>query len=143
MISLQKLIKNADERVKKACVDALNESAKALENQIKSNMVSQGIHNRTGRLYGSVKSTKATEKKPSVVVKSEVYAKLPKNAGKNRRLWGKGNIRYPSKGVPYGRILEFSPRYNRAFFYPAWYKLRKQIKDNIIEEIGKAWSNGK
>lgn len=138
--SLQRILKDADERVREACAKVLNQSAKELEAQIKNNMSAQGIQNRSGRLRASVTATTATAKKPSVVVRSEVYAKLPKKQGKNRRLWGKGSIRYPSKGVPYGRILEFSPRYNKPFFYPAWYKLRNRIKEDIIEEVGKAWS---
>ena len=139
-ISLQRILKDADERVRQACAKVLNQSAKELEAQIKSNMSAQGIQSRSGRLRASVTATTATANKPSVVVRSEVYAKLPKRPGKNRRLWGKGSIRYPSKGVAYGRILEFSPRYNKPFFYPAWYKLKNQIKEDIIDEVGKAWS---
>ena len=140
MSSLQKILKDADERVREACVKALNDASKELETQIKNNMTAQGIQNRTGKLRGSVTSTTATTNKPTVIVKSEVYAPLPKNQGKNRRLWGKGNIRYSGKGVPYGRIIEFSPRISKPFFYPAWYKSKKQIKEDIIEAIGKAWS---
>lgn len=138
--SLQRILKNADERVREAAARALNEAAKELEAQIKNNMSAQGIQNRTGRLRASVTATTATAKKPSVVVRSEVYAPLPKRQGKNRRLWGKGSIRYPAKGVPYGRILEFSPRYNKPFFYPAWYKMKNRIRDEIITAVGEAWS---
>lgn len=142
MISLQRFLKDADDMVKQACADALNKAAKDLEAQIEANMSAQGIQNRTGRLRGSVKATTATVKKPVVIIKSDVYAKLPKNPNKNRRLWGKGNIKYPGRGVPYGRLLEFSPRINKPFFYTAWYKHKKQIREDIIKTIGEAWNNG-
>jgi hypothetical protein len=139
-MKLSTFLKNADERVKKACADALNEASKELEQQIEANMSAVGITSRSGKLRGSIKSTVATPERPRVVVKSEVYANLPKRANKNRRLWGKSAIRYAPRGVPYGRILEFSPRYNRPFFYKAWYARRKQIKEDIIQIIGNAWS---
>lgn len=37
-ISLQRFLKDADERVRKAAAEALNEAAEELQNQIKSNM---------------------------------------------------------------------------------------------------------
>ena len=142
MASLQKILRDADERVREACAKALNEASKELEQQIKTNMSSKGIQSKTGRLYGSVKANEATLEKPVVVIKSEVYANLPKNQGKNRRLWGKGSIRYSRRGVPYGRILEYSPRYKRynGFFWSVWYKNRKQVKEDVIKAIGNAWS---
>jgi hypothetical protein len=141
-VTLQRFLKDADERVRQACADALNNASKELEKQIQANMSAQGIHNRTGRLRGSIKSNLATANKPVVVIKSEVYAQLPKKPNKNRRLWGKGNIKYSGRGVPYGRIIEFSPRINKPFFYPAWYKYKKQIREYIIRTIGEAWNNG-
>ena len=142
MASLQKFLRDADERVRKACADALNEASQELEKQIKTNMSSKGIQNKTGRLRGSVTANKATEKKPVIVIKSEVYAPLPKNQSKNRRLWGKSSLKYPSKGVPYGRILEFSPRYKKYnnYFYGVWYKNRNKIREDVIKAIGNAWS---
>lgn len=141
-MKLSTFLKDADERVKQACADALNQAATELEQQIESNMSAVGIHSKTGKLRGSIKSTVATPDRPRVVVKSEVYATAPKKPNKNRRLWGKPAIRYPARGVPYGRILEFSPRYKKPFFYTAWYQKRRQIKENIIRAIGEAWSNG-
>ena len=140
-ISLQRLLKDADVRVKKAAAEALNEAAEELQNQIKNNMSAQGIKQDSGALVGSVKFTKATEKRPSVKIYSEVYKPLPKRPNSRRRKWGKPSIRYPSQGVPYGRIIEFSPRINRPFFYTAWYGKRREISEKVISAIGRAWSN--
>ena len=100
-------------------------------------MDAKGITNRTGALRGSVTVTKATPKRLSVAVKSEVYKPVPRRPGaRNPRMRG----RY-KRGVPYGRILEFSPRYKKynGFFYSAWYKDRKRIKENVMEAVGNAW----
>ena len=140
MASLQKFLRDADERVREACAKALNEASKELQQQIKTNMSAQGIQNRTGRLRGSIEANLATANKPVVVIKSEVYAHMPKRPNKNRRLWGKSNLNYSRRGVPYGRIIEFSPRINRPFFWTAWYKHKKKIKEDVIKAIGNAWS---
>lgn len=138
-MKLSTFLKDADERVKKACADALNEASKELEQQIESNMSAVGIKSRTGKLRSSIKSTVATPERPRVVIKSEVYKLLPKRPNKNRRLWGKSAIRYSPRGVPYGRILEFG-RHAKPFFYTAWYARRKHIKEDIMQIIGSAWS---
>lgn len=136
-ISLQALLKDADEKVKQAAADALNKAAEELENQIKANMASQGIQERTGALIGSVKYSRATPKKLRVLLKSEVFAKEPKEPGKRNPAM-KGRYKH---GVPYGRIIEFSPHINKPFFYTAWYNKRAQIKKQVIEAIGKEWSS--
>ena len=138
-MSLQAFLKDADERVKKAAADALNKAADEMEMQIRENMNAQNIQVRTGKLRASLKATKATPKKLNVLIKSEVFAKSPKRPGsRNPRM--KGRYKY---GVPYGRLLEFSPRINKPFFYTAWYKKRQQIKQEIMETIGNAWSGSR
>lgn len=138
-ISLQNFLKDADERVKEAAAKALNESAEKLEAQIKANMDKQGIKIGEGNLLASLKATKATPKNLKILIKSEVYAPVPKNPGsRNPRM--KGRYKY---GVPYGRILEFSPHYEKPFFYTAWYKMRNDIKDEVMEKIGNAWSGSR
>lgn len=137
-VSLQKYLKNADERVRKAAADALNKAADELQQQVKSNMAAQGIQQKTGKLIGSIEATIATAKKPVAIVMSEVYAPAPKQPGKENPAM-KGRYK---NGVPYGRIIEFSPRINRPFFYTAWYKKRRQIKENVIKAIGEAWAKG-
>lgn len=135
-ISLQRFLKDAEEDVRKAAAEALNKAAEELKQEIKNNMASQGIQERTGNLVGSVKASQATDKKLIVKITSEVYAKAPKEPGKRNPAM-RGRYKY---GVPYGRLIEFSPRINKPFFYTAWYAKRKQIKEDIIEAIGKAWN---
>lgn len=138
-MSLQAFLKDADERVKKAAADALNKAADEMEMQIRENMNAQNIQVRTGKLRASLKATKATPKKLNVLIKSEVFAPPPKRPGsRNPRM--KGRYKY---GVPYGRLLEFSPRINKPFFYTAWYNKRQQIKQEIMETIGNAWSGSR
>lgn len=135
---LQTFLKNADERVRQAAADALNEAAEKLQQDIKNNMAAQGIRQRTGRLIGSVKANTATAKRLNVKITSEVFAKAPKRPGsRNPRM--RSRYKY---GVPYGRIIEFSPRINKPFFYTAWYKNRQAIKEQVMEAIGDAWSDG-
>ena len=135
-VSLASYLKDADERVKEAAAQALNEAADKLQAQVLNNMATQGIRVKSGKLRGSVKHTKATAKSPKVLLKSEVFVKMPRRPGSrnprmaNRYKWG----------VPYGRIIEFSPRINKPFFYKAWYKLKKQIETDVISSIDKAWS---
>lgn len=140
MTSLQSFLKDADERVREAAAKALNEAAEEMKKQIVSNMAARGIESRTGNLVGSVKFSHATAKRPSVKIVSEVFnTRLPKKPGaRNPRMAG----RYPSQGVPYGRILEFSPKFRKynGFFYKAWYDKRKAIRERVIAEIGNAWS---
>ena len=143
--SLNKLLKDADEKVRRAAADALNEAAEKLERQIKQNMADQGIQEDTGELRGSIKFNEATPKKLAIVIKSEVYAPMPKEPGKyNPAMKG----RYQN-GVPYGRIIEFGVRKDKdgkeirkPFFYTAWYKQRDDIKEAVMEAIGEAWSKG-
>lgn len=135
-VSLASFLKDADERVRQAAADALNQAAEDMENRIRVNMQAQGIQEKTGKLRASLKSTKATAKRPAVTIKSEVYVQPPKKPG-SRNPKMRGRYRY---GVPYGRIIEFSPRINKPFFYSAWYEGRKTVKENVINAIEKAWS---
>ena len=136
--SLAAVLKDADERVRQAAADALNEAAAELVAQIKENMNAQNITERTGKLRASIKYNEATAKRPNVLLKSEVFAPAPRRPGsRNPRM--RGRYKY---GTPYGRILEFSPRINKPFFYNAWYKRRREIKETVLKKITEAWSNG-
>lgn len=141
MATLQRLLRDADERVRKAAADAINKATDELESQVRENMAQRGIKQRSGRLAGSIKSTVANSKRLSAVVSSEVYARIPKRPGLLNPAM-RGKYKY---GAPYGRILEFSPKFSKynGFFYTAWYQHRKKIKDDIIQAIGEAWSGKK
>lgn len=136
--SLQNILKQADKRVREAAVKALNDAAEEVVSQIKNNMNAQGIHEITGELRESIQYTPATEETPKVLIKSEVFAPKPKKPGVRNPAM-KNRYKY---GVPYGRIIEFSPRIRKPFFYKAWYEKRKTVKEEVIEKIGNAWSKG-
>lgn len=136
MASLIKILKDADVRVRQAAADALNNAADAVVSQIKDNMSSVGIKERTGSLRGSVRFSKATAKSPRVLIKSEVFKEAPKRPGwRNPKM--KGRYKY---GVPYGRIIEFSPRIRKPFFYKAWYEKKRAVTEQVTDAISKAWS---
>lgn len=135
MASLRNILRDADERVREAAANALNEAASELKQEIRDNMVEQGIQQRTGNLWGSVEATLATPEDAFVMIKSEVFAKMPKQPGKFNPAM---KNRY-KRGVPYGRIIEFG-RPQKPFFYKAWYDKRKEIKEDVESAIGNAWS---
>lgn len=137
-MSLARFLKNADDRVRQAAADALNKASEEVVSKIKDNMAAQGIKEDTGKLRGSVKCSKATVKSPNVLIKSEVFKPAPKRPG-SRNPKMRGRYKY---GVPYGRIIEFSPRIKKPFFYKAWYEKRNKVKEEVIKEIERAWSNG-
>ena len=155
---LKNLLKDADENVKKAAIDELNKASEKLVSKMKSNMRAQGIRVRTGKLISSfeIKKATVTPLMPKCIIYSEVYKPLPKRVQAWRNLWEsstnkqrntlrrfKGRpskYRYPAQGVPYGRIIEFSPRINKPFFYKAWYEEQKAVRESIILAIGMAWS---
>lgn len=136
--TLDYALKDATDRVRQEAAEALNGMAEFMENKIKSSMSQVGIHDDTGALRGSVKFTRAKPDKLKVTIKSEVYKPAPKNPGsRNPNMIG----RY-KKGVPYGRILEFSTHYKKynGFFYTQWYNNRDAVREYIKESISKAWS---
>lgn len=140
---LKKALKDASERVKDEAVKALNEASEEVQTKIKINMSTVGIHERTGRLKHSIKVIPATKKNFKAVIQSEVFGPVPKEPGKRNPAM-RGRYKF---GAPYGRILEFSPRKDKEgkpiakpFFYSAWYETRKQVSEEIIQKIGKAWS---
>ncbi len=156
--SLQAILKDADESVRKAAAEALNKASDEIVARMKRNMTQQGIKVRTGRLVSSFRIRRATPSSLRTMISSEVYAPLPKKARAWRNAWTTASpwermklrrfvgrptkYRYPAQGVPYGRIIEFSKRINKPFFYKSWYEERKKVVEEIVEKVGEAWSKG-
>lgn len=138
--NLNKLLKDKTEDVKQAAADVLNAAADEIVSQMQKNMNASGIQNRTGKLRGGIEIKKATTENISVMIKNEVVSdKEVKKPGKfNPAMKG----RYKG-GVPYGRLLEFAPRFKGkySFFYKSWYEKRNKVKKEIMEKIGNAWSD--
>ena len=126
--SLKKILSEYSKEVQEAAVNELNKEAESLVSDIDGDMDRAGIKSQSGKLKASVKAIAANLKNLQAKVRSEVYAEMPKNPGKKNK-----NIRYAGKGVPYGRIIEFSPRINRPFFYTSFYRKRNRIIDNIFD----------
>lgn len=126
--SLKKILSEYSKEVQEAAVNELNKEAESLVSDIDGDMDRAGIKSQSGKLKASVKAIAANLKNLQAKVRSEVYAEMPKNPGKRNK-----NIRYAGKGVPYGRIIEFSPRINRPFFYSSFYRKRNRIIDNIFD----------
>ena len=126
--SLKKILSEYSKEVQEAAVNELNKETESLVSDIDGDMDRAGIKSQSGKLKASVKAIAANLKNLQAKVRSEVYAEMPKNPGKRNK-----NIRYAGKGVPYGRIIEFSPRINRPFFYTSFYRKRNRIIDNVFD----------
>lgn len=126
--SLKKILSRYSKEVQEAAVNELNKEAESLVSDIDGDMDRAGIKSQSGKLKASVKAIAANLKNLQAKVRSEVYAEMPKNPGKRNK-----NIRYAGKGVPYGRLIEFSPRINRPFFYTSFYRKRNRIIDNVFD----------
>lgn len=152
-VSLAAYLKDKDESVRQAAADLLNKASDEIVARARENLRNNGIRNRTGRLYSSLNIKRATARSPRTVIMSEVFAPLPKRERKLRTLWNSWNRRtkmsmrvrkpmrfkYPAEGVPYGRLIEFSPRINKPWFYKAWYDKRFAVEEMIINGVVEAW----
>lgn len=136
--SLAAFLKDKDDAVRQAAADALNKAADELKNEMIQNLSKQGIEQKTGRLVASVELDYATAKRPRVLIKSEAFVDAP--ALDRQGLINPGmKGRYGDNRAPYGRFIEFSPRIRKPWFYTAWYDRMASIKQDIIQEISKAW----
>ena len=82
---LNRILKEKTDSIRQAAADSLNQTSDQLVSEIKTNMAAAGIESRNGRLAGSIKFKRATAKNPRTYIKSEVYAKRPKNPNKKNR----------------------------------------------------------
>ena len=126
--SLKSVLSEFSEDVQRAVVDTLNASVAELKDDALKNMDKQEIKEDTGNLRESLEIKKATMKTLDATLKSEVYAELPKHPG----------MAYPAEGVPYGRLIEFSPRIGKPFFYTAFYEKKKKIAEEVFAKMCEA-----
>lgn len=68
-------------------------------------------------------------------LRESIHTKANKNGTRIKIV---ADARNPKDNVPYGRLLEFSPKLNRPFLYPAYDAHRDEIKKAMIEAIRKA-----
>lgn len=133
--TLQRLLKDADIRVKQAAMQALNNAGEELVEGIKESLNST-LNTISGNLEGSVTYEPATENKLMIRVKATATKPAPKKPGSRTPAMKQ---RYDN-GAPYGAIIEFSPRINKPWFYPVWYRKRDKIKQDVLNAVGDAWS---
>ena len=110
-----KKLREIGEHVVNAAKKALEEGA----NQVKDT-AKQNCPIRTGKLRDSIKAT-------------------PQRGGATYKISADA---FNDKGVNYGRIVEYSPRINRPFMYPALETNRAQIYNNIKGAIKEAVDRG-
>ena len=135
-LTLQDIMRDWTLRMKREAADALNNAAEEVIRQVRTNMNEQGIHEISHNLANSIQYDKATPDRLKVLVKSEAVTEGPKNPGKiNPAMKG----RYPEGKAVYGRLIEFSPRIGRPFFYTAWYKKRVKIRGEMVGLIARLW----
>ncbi len=92
--TLEAFLKDKTYEVREAAADALNKGADIVAQRAVSNLRTQGIVNRHNKLYSSVDIKKATPERPRCLIKSEVYAPLPRGERKARQAyenWKNGN----------------------------------------------------
>ena len=104
---LSDFLESLGEKVTKATKKALKNNADMLVQEIKKRCPVD-----TGRLRDSIHAE---------AKKSGMYYKIVADA--------------KNDGIYYAKIVEFSPKINRPFMYPAMDSLRNQIKDNLIEAV--------
>jgi len=140
---LAAFLKDKDESVRQAAADALNEASDEIKFQIIRNLQEQGVQNRTGNLYFSIDIDYATAKRPRALIKSEAVVDAPpldKQGSINPAMKGRYTAGPAYNQTPYGRLIEFSPRIRKPFFYTAWYEKMKSVKEKIINGVGEAWA---
>ena len=132
-VSIKKILKDYSDEVKQAAVDALNRNAEMLAGNMKDALDVAGIQRRSGKLESSFTVGEANMKNLDARVISEVYAPMPKKPGSRNK-----NVYYPAGGVPYGRLIEFSPRINKPFFYGTFYAKKNAIIDDVFRACREA-----
>ena len=131
--TISKILRDYSDEVKQAAVDALNRNAEMLAGNMKDALDVAGIQRRSGKLESSFTVGEANMKNLDATVVSEVYAPMPKKPGSRNK-----DIYYPPGGVPYGRLIEFSPRIDKPFFYSTFYTLKKIIIDDVFKACREA-----
>ncbi|WP_041914359.1 HK97-gp10 family putative phage morphogenesis protein [Selenomonas ruminantium] len=78
-------------------------------------------------------------------LRDSIHKEVKKNGERvtvGTRLKSAPSKKYPN-GVNYGKIVEFSPRINKPFLYPALDAHRAQTKEKIRQAIAEAVKHGK
>ncbi len=134
-LDLTKLLNIYGNNIKEEVIKAIQKGAIAVEQDAKQNILSQNLiakkpikykkgfpEGAPGKLLNSIHLEEHIKsKKPFVKVVSDAVN--------------------PVDGIPYGLIIEFSPKINKPFMGPALMKNKQQIIEDIKEAIKKGVKN--
>ena len=106
------------------------------------------LDNSTLKMISEKVSTKTKQalQECSEMLVNEAKSRCPVDSGRLRDSIHaekrKGGTKYQitadakdDQGRYYGRIVEYSPKINRPFLYPAMDKLREQIKEKLVQAV--------
>ena len=108
--SAAKILKQLGDNAVKAARKALAEGADAVVAEAKSR-----VPVRTGALRASIQAEKVSSDRIKITANAK-----------------------SKKGVAYGRILEYSPKSNKAFMKPALNAKREEVKNKIVDVVREA-----
>ena len=133
-INLKDVLEQYGEKAMEAAAAVMRESADQLVAGAKARAPAE-----SGKLRDSIRKLEHGSGKRYTVAmvcdaKSTVPVKHPGVRNPNAA------SRYKNTGVPYGRIIEFSPKYNHPFFFTDYYNQRAATREKVIEAIHKAVS---
>lgn len=136
-IDLKTILESYGEAAKQAAIDCVDRKASALAAGAKSRLEAQ-FPGGTGKAAASiriVRPKRQTNKYKLKVICDAVNPAPIKNPGARGSVSTKS---FASGGYPYPRVLEFSPKYGKPFFFQDYYEARAALPDEISEAIRKA-----
>lgn len=138
-IDLKTILESYGEAAKQAAIDCVDRKASALDAGAKSRLEAQ-FPGGTGKAAASiriVRPKRQTNKYKLKVICDAVNPRPVKNPGSHGSKRGGS---YPN-GYPYPRVLEWSPKYGKPFFFQDYYETKAALPDQVSEAIRKAVSN--
>ena len=108
--SVAKILKQLGDNAVKAARKALVKSADSVVAEAKSR-----VPVKTGALRDSIQAEKVNADKIKITANAK-----------------------SKKGVAYGRILEYSPKSNKAFMKPALNAKRNEVRENLVNAVREA-----
>lgn len=128
---LKELIDEFGKEVAKAAAEVINDVILDTEKEAKENLRKHGI--KGTRMYEGFTHTEAdwNADNPEATLALEVWSDEP-----TKKIGNNNSGIYDSMGYAnVGRIIEFSPRINKPFYYDAFYKRRKGMKKEIHDKV--------
>ena len=128
-LSVSKIIKEFGEQAGEVAIDVLNDVIHDVVTGAKENL--KRHHVKGSRMYENFEVHEATMKNEEALLAVEVWSDKP-----TKKIGNYNTGIYDSLGYAnVGRIIEFSTRINKPFFYDAFYKRRKGLEDEIHDKV--------